>query len=132
MGYKKLESKLATFNNFTKTIKERFDDIITKGKAKLLLIKKKRSEIKKEYEKFRIDNKIEKSSIAPRSGALATAMIIFILIIETILNGYFFGKKKSLGLVGGWFLALILSSINISIGITVGRYIFHIKKSYSK
>ena len=43
----KLESRLATFNNFTKTIKERFDDIITKGKSELLLIKKRRSEVKK-------------------------------------------------------------------------------------
>ena len=49
----KLESKLATFNNFTKTIKEKFDDIITQ-KANLLLIKNKRVEIKNEYEKFRM------------------------------------------------------------------------------
>ena len=106
----KLESKLATFNNFTKTIKEKFDDIITQGKSNLLLIKNKRVEIKNEYEKFRNDNKIERSSISPRSGALATAIIIFILIIETMLNGYFFGKGNPLGLVGGWFLAFILSS----------------------
>ena len=110
----KLESRLATFNNFTKTIKERFDDIITKGKSELLLIKKRRSEVKKEYEKFRVDNKIERSSIAPRSGALSTSVIIFVLILESILNGYFFGKGNPLGLVGGWFLAFILSSINIS------------------
>ena len=130
----KLESRLATFNNFTKTIKERFDDIITKGKSELLLIKKRRSEVKKEYEKFRVDNKIERSSIAPRSGALSTSVIIFVLILESILNGYFFGKGNPLGLVGGWFLAFILSSINISIGITVGTYILPYKNhiSFSK
>ena len=73
------------------------------------------------------DNKIERSSISPRSGALATAIIIFILIIETMLNGYFFGKGNPLGLVGGWFLALILSLINITIGISVGKYILPYK-----
>ena len=128
----KLESKLATFNNFTKTIKEKFDDIITQGKANLLLIKNKRVEIKNEYEKFRNDNKIERSSISPRSGALATGIIIFILIIETMLNGYFFGKGNPLGLVGGWFLAFILSSINITIGISVGKYILPYKNHISK
>ena len=65
-----------------------------------MLIKNKRVEIKNEYEKFRNDNKIERSSILPRSGALATGIIIFILIIETMLNGYFFGKGNPLGLVG--------------------------------
>ena len=130
----KLESKLATFNNFTKTITEKFDDIITKGKAELLLVKKRRSEIKKEYEKFRTDNRIERSSITPRSGALATSIIISVLILESLLNGYFFGKGNPLGVVGGWFLALILSSINIFIGITVGKYILPFKNhiSFSK
>ena len=97
-----------------------------------MLIKNKRVEIKNEYEKFRNDNKIERSSISPRSGALATGIIIFILIIETMLNGYFFGKGNPLGLVGGWFLALILSLINITIGISVGKYILPYKNHISK
>ena len=123
----KLDNRLATFNNLTKTIKEKFDNIIAKGKAELLLIKKRRSEIKTEYEKFRQDNQIERSSIIPRSMVYYNSIIGLIIIFESLLNGYFFAKGNPLGLVGGWFLAFILSLINVFIGYTIGKYILPYK-----
>ena len=50
-------------------------------------------------------------------------VLIFILAVETLLNGYFFAQGDTLGLVGGALQAFIIAALNVFIGFAIGRAI---------
>lgn len=44
-----------------------------------------------------------------------SAIVLLFLIVETLLNGILFAGKNELGLVGGGFIALLISIVNVGI-----------------
>lgn len=50
------------------------------------------------------------------------AIVVFFLIVETLLNGVLFAGKNELGLVGGVFIAALISIVNIGVAGLAGSY----------
>ncbi len=70
---------------------------------------------------FKIDHKLERDAIYPVSVWGVIGHITVLALAETALNGYMF-KDISDGLVGGFFLAIMLSLVNIASGIVLGFF----------
>ncbi len=81
--------------------------------------------------KFRYQHNIDRACHHYSSNRLWwLALALFMVFIESILNGYLFAQKNQFGLLGGGFAALIISVANVGFSSLVGfysRFINHIK-----
>ena len=86
-----------------------------------------------ELEDFKKKHKLERSAVYQRSPLKFYAVLAIILLIETSLNAYFFSKQNEFGYLGGASIAIILSVINIAIGLFAGnfgyRFLHHVRSS---
>lgn len=71
--------------------------------------------LEKDLKNFKIENKIEREEISTKNKVLFVAILIFIVIGESIINSTFFAKANDLGLLGGFIQALIISGINLGL-----------------
>lgn len=63
---------------------------------------------------------------AARSNVILTVFfVMFMLLLESILNAQFFAKRNELGLIGGVLQAGMISAINVIIGYLAGVYARH-------
>lgn len=87
----------------------------------------------KELEKFRALHQLERDAIYPDGTGLffRYALLVLLVTFEGVFNSAFFAEGLSTGLLGGFFYAVSLASINVLtafiLGKTAVRWIFHTK-----
>lgn len=122
------QKSLTKFDNELKavipTLKAEIEAIVTTSKTQLIDARRRENELHDEYMRFRRQNKISHLANYPDSKTLLVAVVTAILLVEAILNGYFFAKANEFGLVGGIGQALITAGINIAVGWLFGRCLF--------
>ena len=69
------------------------------------------------WHKFKLDNDIERQAIYPKDRNKIFLLIFSMIIIEGILNSFFFAQASSSGLIGGLAIAIGLSSVNVLIAV---------------
>ncbi|MFA0465405.1 hypothetical protein AB4524_00705 [Vibrio breoganii] len=82
---------------------------------------------------FKDSNNLDRAASYPESKVLHYAFIAMILIVETMLNSSFLAEGSELGLIGGFFSALVIAVVNTLfafITASVIRYVFHVNKGY--
>jgi len=89
------------------------------------LYARKRDVIESEGElrRFRERNGLERPPRDYGPQPYKKGLLLLILAIESILNGFFLSKGSDFGLLGGVFQALIIASINVFVGAGVGRHV---------
>lgn len=83
-------------------------------------IKSRIKQYKKDLDTFTIQNGISRLADYPVSRFYHISLLIFILVLETILNGLTFREASEFGYLGGVSLAFLVSLLNVSIGFTFG------------
>jgi len=77
-----------------------------------------------ELRHFRASNGlVHRDAHYPESLVFPLGLLIWVVIIESGMNMYFFSKGNDLGLLGGWFQALIVSAVNALIATVIGGLI---------
>lgn len=71
--------------------------------------------LEKDLRNFKSENKIEREEISTKNRVLSIAILIFIVLVESIVNSTFFAKANDLGLLGGFVQASIISGINLGL-----------------
>lgn len=79
------------------------------------------------YRYFLYQNKLKREASYPDSAVLHWAFIILAVLIESIVNSFFFANASDLGLLGGLFQALFISLSNIGSALLVGIYVLPYK-----
>jgi hypothetical protein len=122
------QKSLAKFDNELKAVvpnlKAEIEAVVTTSKAQLIDARRRENELHDEYLAFRRKNKLSRTANYPDSHIFLVAVVLAILIVEAVLNGYFFAKANEFGLVGGVGQALITAGINVAIGWLFGRFLF--------
>ncbi len=77
-------------------------------------------------DKFKKENKLERPALFKKNFFLHYSIIAFLIVIETVMNGYFFAKGNEFGLVGGVANAAIPSILNIVIAYFIGNFGFRL------
>ena len=76
-------------------------------------------------------NQLNREAQYPESQRFALSLLAALVIIEAVLNCYFFGKGSEFGLLGGWFQASIVALANVGVSFVAGivgfRNISHVK-----
>lgn len=75
-----------------------------------------------DLQNFKKENGLNRSARYPESRFLYFAVALLLITIETGVNGYFFAKGHEMGMLGGGFVALIPSFLNVLTGYYLGNY----------
>ncbi|HEU0117956.1 MAG TPA: hypothetical protein VFR09_04925, partial [Alphaproteobacteria bacterium] len=99
------------------------------GKAKLFMLWRNVCMIEEQWNAFRAQHKLSHPADYPLSRLWNFAVILAILVVESILNGNFLARGLETGLVGGIIEAFVIAAVNVSFGVFLGnfvvRYMFH-------
>jgi hypothetical protein len=78
----------------------------------------------KELEAFKKKNGLEREANYPSSSGLVLrySVLVFLVVIEGILNANFFAEGLSSGLIGGFVYAALLAAINVVGCFFLGKY----------
>lgn len=72
-------------------------------------------------DRFRRDHRLDRPAQVPDSHILHFAVILLILVVESVLNGLFFAKGSDYGLLGGASQAFIIALLNVGLAFAAGR-----------
>ena len=81
-------------------------------------------QLSSELAAFKAEHKLTRSAAYPtKAGSyLRIAFLLFLIVIEGILNASFFAKGSDSGLLGGILYAMMFSAINVLIAYSLGRW----------
>jgi len=100
-------------------------------KHELMELRKKELAAKREWHYFKAENALFRQAVYPNSQVLHWAIIIALLLVESILNTQFFAKGSDYGLLGGWLMAFMISLMNIIPALAMGNYavrwLYHVR-----
>lgn len=73
---------------------------------------------------FRGENRISRSAVleTPGSRSLKIGLLLFILVVEVVVNGAFLAKGSELGLLGGAIEAFGFALLNVGAAFLLGQY----------
>ena len=119
-----INQKLKKLFEDIENISETFQAEIVSLKASRLKeinnLRTKYNEVSEDLENFKIENQIQRNPSYPSSRFLLFSIIVFILVIESVINGITFAEGSEFGLVGGISQALLIAFINVLIGGVIG------------
>lgn len=117
---KKLSVEESFLKSVIKKLESSANSVLAGTSPELQQLKDSENELRDEYHVFRQRNRLGRSANYPDSWLFLTAVIVAILMIEAMLNGYFFAQANTFGLVGGVGQALITAGVNIAISWMLG------------
>ena len=126
-----IKDKFEEAKNLGTDTKLKMESILQEDKNRLIDSKDKFQKLERDYKKFKIDHKITYVPDIKLTYRLAVGILIVILLLESLLNGFFFAKGSPYGLLGGTMYAFLIAFVNIAIAWGLGRSICnknHFKK----
>jgi hypothetical protein len=98
----------------------------TRGKFhdRLMSLMRYNGEMMRERAYFREANNIHRIADYPESNILHWAIVVALILLESVANSFFFAGGSDLGLLGGGLQAMIISLVNIGAALLAGMYIF--------
>lgn len=133
-------NRLDTFRESIEQEIERFslNHILESAKHKIvrlhhkyreLLEKAKQEEgaVLRNYKFFLYNNKLKREASYPSSKVFHWSLIVVAILIESVMNCFFFAGAGNLGLLGGFFQSLVISMVNVVSAVLIGIYILPYK-----
>jgi hypothetical protein len=108
--------------NIDTLLEEQLKSIVAEQKDKLTDVKEKVENIAKDFNVFKSSNKLKREPDYPESKEIYVAVLLAILLLETILNGYYFAMGSELAYLGGIVQALGFAVVNLTIAFFLGRF----------
>jgi len=89
--------------------------------------KQEEGAVLRNYRYFLYKNKLKREASYPNSAVFHWAFIVLAILLESIVNSFFFASASDLGLLGGLFQALFISLSNIGSALLIGIYVLPYK-----
>jgi len=126
-----LNNQKARIENITEYTSLQIKSTIARAKINLTSLKEDKKKYHEELSRFKKNNKLDMESNYSNNRIFNYSIVIFLLVVETVINTYFFAKGNDFGYVGGAFQAFIFSFMNIAVGFVFAgwictRYINHV------
>ena len=125
-----IRDKFEEAKNIRTLTDHEIESIVQEEKNHLGDFHDKSEKLEKDFNAFKVTHKIKHVPDYPDSYRLYIAILLYILLGETILNGIYFAQGSEFGLLGGIIIALGIALVNLAIAFCLGRasaYKNHIK-----
>jgi len=99
------------------------------AKVEINVEKTRLDEQKKYFDAFKLQNGLDKRADYPDSRLLAYGVVLFLWLVESVMNSFFFAKGSDFGFLGGLITAGGISAINIILGFAIGNGVMRYKNS---
>ena len=129
-SYRKAKDKIAGLNNriskidinpdfqnienLPEKIKKQAANLINEFGSRLITVKEARDQLSLDFKEFQSTNNLSSLPDYPESKFLSITILVAIVFIESVGNGYFFAKGNEFGFLGGYTQALIVASANVA------------------
>jgi len=128
-----VEDLIFQLNSFSSRVNDKFSQFDNDVRDPIGLQKRRLGELEKEFRDFKSFNHLTTPPKYPKSLFYHYGILSVMLLVETLLNAYFFSKGSDLGYLGGMMQALMLAGLNVFGGFGFGKYVFpqknHMRKS---
>jgi hypothetical protein len=73
-------------------------------------------------QRFQAKHDLDRPARFPNSFIMHYAWVLIVVVIEAVMNGYFFSKSNDHGLIGGVFQAILIAVLNVGVAILISRF----------
>lgn len=94
-----------------------------KARDELTLDRKDLEEAEQEFEDFKRSNRLRRGCRTPEGHITSMGIILLIVVLDTLVNGYFLSGRDEFGLLGGMMQAIIVAGMNVAFGFFAGRIV---------
>lgn len=77
-------------------------------------------ESEQQYNQFRDEHGLKRPARVPLFFLKPIVILLALLLAETVINAFIFAGISAQGMIGGWLTALVISVINIIMGLVLG------------
>jgi hypothetical protein len=91
-----------------------------KAQEEISLDRKNLDDVEQEFDNFKLANNLRRGCQTFKGHFVHIGAVLLILIIDTIMNGYFLSIRDEFGLLGGMLQAIIVAVMNIVLGFIAG------------
>jgi hypothetical protein len=88
----------------------------------LTLDRKDLDEVEQEFEDFKKANRLNRGCRTPQGHVTHIGIILLVVILDTMANGYLLSGRDEFGLLGGMIQAIIVAGMNVAFGFVAGRF----------
>jgi hypothetical protein len=100
-----------------------FEALVHHAVLELTQLRDERDSAKQDLQAFREQNRLRREASLPKwHPVLSWAVLFFILAVETVFNGMFFGERVAGGLIQGFGEATLFAFVNVACGYICGRF----------
>ena len=100
-----------------------FESLVHHAVLELNQLRDERDRAKQDLQAFREQNRLSREASLPKwHPVLSWALLFFILAVETVFNGMFFGERVAGGLIQGFGEASLFAFVNVACGYICGRF----------
>ena len=117
-----VRSEMEKAKNIDSLLKHQLESIVEEKRDELSESKENAEKIAKDFNNFKTTNKLKREPYYPESYEIYVAVLLALLLLETIMNGVFFAKGNEYGYMGGTLIALSIASVNLAISFFLGRF----------
>ncbi len=114
--------KVNFLNDIKTQFKNKLDQDLEVLKPVITAANSKAKSRRSELNEFKEDNCLNRDASYPDSKIWFIFLLVFLVVVESIINAVMFQKGASSGYFGGFGIAFIISLINVVIGFLVGAY----------
>ncbi|MFN3076560.1 MAG: hypothetical protein ABT940_06750 [Alphaproteobacteria bacterium] len=104
------------------TLNQAIGRIQNERRGTLVNLRRDERRMLSDFKYFVETNRINHEPEYPESNIFHLSIIGAIVVVESIMNSYFFSKGSDLGLVGGVLQAMLISSVNVGLAVLTGIY----------
>ena len=117
-----LQQELRALKRLKDTMIAEINGVLSAYYQKLKTQRLKERKQLKSLNGFRLLNKLSREPRYPESKLYHYAIVILIGAIEAVLNSVIFAKGSDFGLLGGFWEALLVATVNVGIAYLAGRF----------
>jgi hypothetical protein len=117
------DAAIAKLKNVARDARSAFEGAVKSGKSEFFEVVRDLREVEADLSYFRQAHSLRRPAMNQGKMKSALVLLLFVLAVEALLNGYFLAKGNSFGLAGGVFEALFIAAMNIFVGFIVGRLV---------
>lgn len=106
--------------------KGRIDQVVTRSlnehRAELIDLKEHELDALLDVRYFRANNKLQRAAVYRASPHGVASLLALLMLVESGFNGLLLRKISDEGWIGGIFIALLISAVNLALGIAAGGF----------
>jgi len=117
------DQKATQFSQMSTEFDREAAQILTDSKPVLTEQFNNRQSAKRDLDKFKESHKLERDAHY-KEGAqvfLSYAILLFLIVVEGLINAHFFAQGVDTGLLGGFLFAGLFALINVSVSFLIGK-----------